>query len=80
MTQAERSAPYNIEKTGEDAYRLTMAVAGFSAGRARHHRSGKPLLGTGKAQKEDENGVRRGHEQDRVAFADRGAAQRGGGA
>jgi molecular chaperone IbpA len=23
--------PYNIEKTGEDTYRLTMAVAGFSA-------------------------------------------------
>ena len=23
--------PYNIEKTGEDAYRLTMAVAGFSS-------------------------------------------------
>ncbi len=23
--------PYNIEKTGEDAYRITMAVAGFSA-------------------------------------------------
>jgi molecular chaperone IbpA len=23
--------PYNIEKTGEDSYRLTMAVAGFSA-------------------------------------------------
>ncbi len=23
--------PYNIEKTGEDAYRLTMAVAGFGA-------------------------------------------------
>jgi len=22
--------PYNIEKTGDDAYRLTMAVAGFS--------------------------------------------------
>ena len=22
--------PYNIEKTGEDVYRLTMAVAGFS--------------------------------------------------
>ena len=22
--------PFNIEKTGEDAYRLTMAVAGFS--------------------------------------------------
>lgn len=24
--------PYNIEKTGEDAYRVVMAVAGFSAG------------------------------------------------
>jgi molecular chaperone IbpA len=23
--------PYNIEKTGEDAYRITMAVAGFTA-------------------------------------------------
>lgn len=23
--------PYNIEKTGEDAYRITLAVAGFSA-------------------------------------------------
>jgi len=23
--------PYNIEKTGDDAYRITMAVAGFSA-------------------------------------------------
>ncbi len=23
--------PYNIEKTGEDAYRLTMAVAGFAS-------------------------------------------------
>ena len=34
-TAAEAAAtpaypPYNIEKTGEDAYRLTMAVAGFS--------------------------------------------------
>lgn len=24
--------PYNIEKTGEDAYRITMAVAGFAQG------------------------------------------------
>ena len=33
-TAAEAAAtpaypPYNIEKTGEDAYRLTMAIAGF---------------------------------------------------
>ena len=34
MGQPEQSAPsyppYNIERTGEDAYRITMAVAGFS--------------------------------------------------
>jgi len=28
-TTAQGYPPYNIEKTGEDAYRLTMAVAGF---------------------------------------------------
>src|SRR3546814_13227962 len=27
--QAPAYPPYNIEKTGEDAYRVTMAVAGF---------------------------------------------------
>jgi molecular chaperone IbpA len=34
LTGADQSAgypPYNIEKTGDDAYRLTMAVAGFGA-------------------------------------------------
>ena len=33
MTTTENSQaypPYNIERTGEDAYRITMAVAGFS--------------------------------------------------
>ncbi len=29
--EAPSYPPYNIEKTGEDSYRLTMAVAGFSA-------------------------------------------------
>jgi len=28
--EANGYPPYNIEKTGEDAYRITMAVAGFS--------------------------------------------------
>lgn len=28
--QAERYPPYNIEKTGEDTYRITLAVAGFA--------------------------------------------------
>jgi molecular chaperone IbpA len=29
--EAASYPPYNIEKTGDDSYRLTMAVAGFSA-------------------------------------------------
>ena len=29
-TEAQTYPPYNIEKTGDDSYRLTMAVAGFS--------------------------------------------------
>ncbi len=28
-TEAQSYPPYNIEKTGDDSYRLTMAVAGF---------------------------------------------------
>ena len=27
---AQSYPPYNIERTGDDSYRLTMAVAGFS--------------------------------------------------
>jgi len=48
--------PYNIEKTGEDAYRLTMAVAGFSLVELDVTVQENTLLVTGKAQKEDENG------------------------
>ena len=29
---AKSYPPYNIERTGEDTYRVTIAVAGFSAG------------------------------------------------
>ena len=47
--------PYNIEKTGEDAYRLTMAVAGFSPAELDVTVQENTLLVTGKAQKEDEN-------------------------
>jgi molecular chaperone IbpA len=49
--------PYNIEKTGEDAYRLTMAVAGFSPAELDVTVQENTLLVTGKAQKEDENGA-----------------------
>jgi molecular chaperone IbpA len=48
--------PYNIEKTGEDTYRLTMAVAGFSPAELDIIVQENTLLVTGKAQKEDENG------------------------
>jgi molecular chaperone IbpA len=48
--------PYNIEKTAEDAYRLTMAVAGFSPAELDVTVQENTLLVTGKAQKEDENG------------------------
>ena len=46
--------PYNIEKTGEDAYRLTMAVAGFSPDELDLTAQENSLLVTGKAKKEDE--------------------------
>src|ERR1700748_2910531 len=48
--------PYNIEKTGEDAYRLTMAVAGVSPAELDITGQENTLLVTGKAQKEEENG------------------------
>ena len=46
--------PYNIEKTGEDAYRLTMAVAGFSPSELDITVQENTLLVRGKAQKEEE--------------------------
>jgi molecular chaperone IbpA len=46
--------PYNIEKTGEDAYRLTMAVAGFSSDELDITLQENSLLVTGKAKKDDE--------------------------
>ena len=48
--------PYNIEKTGEDAYRLTMAVAGFGRDELDITVHENTLIVTGKGVKEDENG------------------------
>jgi molecular chaperone IbpA len=45
--------PYNIEKTGEDAYRLTMAVAGFAPEEIDLTVHENTLLVSGKAKKED---------------------------
>jgi len=46
--------PYNIEKTGDDAYRLTMAVAGFSPEEVDVTVQENSLLVTGKAKKDGE--------------------------
>jgi molecular chaperone IbpA len=46
--------PYNIESTGEDSYRLTMAVAGFSRDEIDITVQENSLVISGKAQKEDE--------------------------
>ena len=58
--------PYNIEKTGEDSYRLTMAVAGFAQDELDITVHENTLIVTGKAKQEDENG----------SFLHRGIARR----
>jgi molecular chaperone IbpA len=46
--------PYNIEATGENAYRLTMAVAGFSAEDLDITAKEGALIVTGKAHKDED--------------------------
>jgi molecular chaperone IbpA len=46
--------PYDIEKTGDDAYRLTMAVAGFSPDELDITVQENTLRVTGKAQKDED--------------------------
>ena len=46
--------PYNIETTSENAYRVTMAVAGFGAEDLEITAKDGALIVTGKARKEDE--------------------------
>ncbi len=48
--------PYNIETTGEDAYRLTMAVAGFAPDEVEVTVHENSLLVTGKAKKDEDEG------------------------
>src|SRR3954463_3322035 len=54
-TTALSYPPYDIEKTGDDTYRLTMAVAGFSPDELDVTVQENVLLVTGKPQKEEEN-------------------------
>ncbi|WP_207476776.1 Hsp20 family protein [Arenibaculum pallidiluteum] len=48
--------PYNIEKTGEDAYRITMAVAGFGAEDLEITSQENTLVIAGRNKKETEQG------------------------
>src|SRR5260370_31128929 len=47
--------PYNIEKTGDESYRLSMAVAGFGAADLDIQVQENALLVTGKAKKEEDS-------------------------
>jgi molecular chaperone IbpA len=53
-TAAPAYPPYNIETTGDDSYRLTMAVAGFSRDEIDITVEKNSLVISGKAQKDDE--------------------------
>src|SRR5258706_9926531 len=48
--------PYNIEKTGDDTYRITMAVAGFSAPDINLTAQAHSLVVTGKAARDEKTG------------------------
>ncbi|HYC05577.1 MAG TPA: Hsp20 family protein [Azospirillaceae bacterium] len=48
--------PYNIEKLGEDQYRITMAVAGFGEGDLEITAQQNSLVVAGKAKKEGDEG------------------------
>ena len=58
--------PYNIEKTGDDAYRITVAVAGFADSELSIETREGQLIVTG----------RKGEAEDRGAYLHRGIATR----
>ena len=61
--------PYNIEKTGDNAYRLTMAVAGFSPGELDVTVQENTLRVSGKSQKD-------GEKKNGTGYLHRGIARR----
>jgi molecular chaperone IbpA len=48
--------PYNVEKAGDDHYRITMAVAGFGSDEIEITQTENTLLISGQKQPEQENG------------------------
>ena len=70
--------PYNIEKLGEDNYRISMAVAGFGESELEITVKESSLLVSGKKAKTEENGAGNGNGNGHVEgnFLYRGIAQR----
>ena len=56
MEQAPSWPPYNVEKVGDDQYRITMAVAGFSPDEIEITQKENVLLVAGHKHPEQENG------------------------
>ena len=54
--RAQGYPPYNIEKTGENDYRITMAVAGFGEGDIEVTQAENTLVVRGKVEKAEEQG------------------------
>jgi molecular chaperone IbpA len=60
-TVASDWPPYDIEKTGEDAYRITLAIAGFAPNEVELVQQGATLLVSGqKAERKDAQTLHRG--------------------
>ena len=55
LEQASSWPPYNVEKAGDDHYRITMAVAGFSPDDIEITQKENALLVTGQKHPEQEN-------------------------
>src|SRR4051794_8894899 len=55
-TNAQSYPPYNIERTGDDSYRLTMAVAGFSEDELELVVRDNTLVITGRVKVEENKG------------------------
>ncbi len=58
-SEGDRSyPPYDVEKTGDDGYRITLAAAGFAAPRTRDHGPAQPADRRGRKPKADEDAAR----------------------
>jgi molecular chaperone IbpA len=66
--QAPGYPPYNIEKTGEDSYRVTMAVAGFGENDIDIKTQENKLVIAGRVEKSEDD--------ESLAFLHRGIAER----